>query len=110
MPGTFGRLRVFNSFLHPHAAGLYLNGSFHYFRNKCWAPKDLHNIYGNWDVLLSRIAFFAEDGGLVRIYGDDFVADRLQVFSHMEAGAHAIAGESDDRNRFAGIQYVRDEV
>jgi len=108
LSGALGSLGVNDSLLHPDAARSYLNSGVNDLWNELWPSKYLHDINRRWNILKPRIAFFSEDFSFERIYGNNLVADRFEIFGHVKTRTHAVIRKADDGNGFAGIEYLSD--
>ena len=88
---AFRGLRVDHTFLHPYAARADANRGFDDLWNELRAAEHVHDIDVLGNILQARIGFFAQDFRLLRVYGNDAVARRLQVFSNAVARPVATA-------------------
>ena len=101
---------MYHAFLHPDAANADLNRRIDDFRHEQRAPKYIHDINGQRDILQPNVAFFAEHFGFVRVDRNDPVAGRLQILSHAVTRSHAPARKPHDSDRFPGLEDLRDGV
>lgn len=101
---------VGNSLLKPKGFGVDGDGGIGDGRNFFGATEDVDDVDRFRDVFKAGIGFLAEDFGFVRIYGDDFVADALEVGSNFVGGTSGIGGESDDGDGFGVAEEVADGV
>ena len=91
---------VLYAFLHPDGARADLNCGFDDFGNQFRATENIHDVDFFGNVFQAGVGFFAEDGGFVRVDGNDAVAGGLEILRHAKAGAKWFGREAYYRDCF----------